>query len=132
MKKKKLNYLKIFEEFSNDYNEDAIIIDKLNDILAFLIYKSKKKNSNYINYTQLYIDNIILNQTKYHIKTKIKMSNKDIINAEYFKDNIFIKINNDIIYDIDNDIFTKDIFINKIADKYKKYLIQLNWKIKLK
>ena len=132
MKKKKLNYLKIFEEFSNDYNEDAIIIDKLNDILAFLIYKSKKKNSNYINYTQLYIDNIILNQTEYHIKTKIKMSNKDIINAEYFKDNIFIKINNDIIYDIDNDIFTKDIFINKIADKYKKYLIQLNWKIKLK
>ena len=58
----------------------------------------------------------------------INMSNGDNIKAELSvyetEKNINIKINNDLIYDIDNDNFNNNILVDKIINKYKESLLK--------
>jgi len=58
------------------------------------------------------------------------LSNQDKIKAtlsifqDENKNNICIRINDDLVFDLDNKNYTNEIFIDKIINKYKEYLVK--------
>ncbi len=112
-------------------NEDKKLIEKIKQELSIISYKKKnspktiriKEINGYFNNTDFKKINLI-----YRTYINIKMSNDDDLKAKLsvFKDekNINIKINNEIVYDIDNDNFTNEILVEKLINKYKEYLLK--------
>jgi len=105
-------------------NIDNDFINKLKTDMSYIVYKIVKK------YKSIRIISIEGYFNVNEIFLFIKMSNKDIIDAKLKRNkNISIKINNKIVYSIDNTFKTND-FYNKIIHVYKNHLINLNYKIK--
>ena len=108
-------------------------IDKIKQELSIISYKRKnspksiriKEISGYFNKKDFKNINLI-----YRTYLVIDMSNGDKIKTKLsvFKDenenNIYIKINDDIVYDLDNKKFTNEILIDKLVDKYKEFLLK--------
>ena len=117
----------------NVENEKEELIDKIKHELSIITYKKQnnpksirlKEISGYFNKRDF--KNVKLLYRTYLI---INLSNGDKIDAKLsvFQDenenNINIKINNIVIYDLDNNKFTNDILIDKIIDKYKESLLK--------
>ena len=126
---KKFNeYNKLFE--AEDFllnieveNANQEFINKLIDKLSFVYKKRKDKYVRPIS--------IIGRGNDGNIKLDISLSNKDDIQIRYKHNNeLKIKINGDILYDMD-EIKTEDV-VSKIYNVYSKYLKENNFKISKK
>jgi len=116
---------------TNIQNEESVHIDKIKQELSIITYK-RQTNPKPIRILQIDgffnkkdFKNINLIYKTYLV---ITMSNNDKIKAKLsvygdFK-NISISINNELIYDLDNDIFNNSVLVEKIIDKYKDSLLK--------
>jgi seryl-tRNA synthetase len=114
-------------------NEKTELVDKIKQELSIITYKRVKnpksirlkKISGYFNKRDF--KNIKLLYKTYLV---IDLSNGDKINGKLSiyndenENNINIKINNELVYDLDNKNFNNDILIEKIVNKYKEYLLK--------
>lgn len=142
MKKEKNNMITKFEKLFeknlditditvNVENENKELIDKIKHELLIITYKRKnnpksiriKNISGYFNKRDF--KNIKLIYRTYLV---IILSNEDRIKAKLsvYNDfnNINIKINEKLVYDLDNKKFTNEILIEKLINKYKEYLVK--------
>lgn len=142
MKKEKNNMITKFEKLFeknlditditvNVENENKELIDKIKHELSIITYKRKnnpksiriKNISGYFNKRDF--KNIKLIYRTYLV---IILSNEDRIKAKLsvYNDfnNINIKINEKLVYDLDNKKFTNEILIDKLINKYKEYLVK--------
>jgi hypothetical protein len=117
----------------NVENEKTEFIDKIKQELSIITYKRKnnpksiriKDISGYFNKKDF--KNIKLIYRTYLV---INLSNNDKIKAKLsvYKDenenNINIKINNDLVYNLDNKNFNNEILIEKLINKYKEFLVK--------
>lgn len=121
-------------------NEDKDLINKIKHELSIITYK-RENNPKPIRIKEItgYFNKRDFKNTKIKYKTSINinLSNGDKIKAKLSvyddenENNISIKINNDLIYNLDNNKFNNEIFIDKLIDKYKKFLVD-RYKHKLK
>ena len=107
-------------------------IDKIKQELSIISYKRKnspksiriKDISGYFNKRDF--KNIKLLYRKYIV---INLSNNDKIKAKLSvyqdekENNITIKINDNLVYDLDNNKFTNAVLIDKLIIKYKEFLL---------
>lgn len=117
----------------NVKNEKTELIDKIKHELSIITYKRVKnpksirivKISGYFNKRDF--KNIKLLYRTYLI---IDLSNGDKVNGKLSvyqdenENNISIKVNNELVYDLDNNKFTNDILIDKMIEKYKESLLK--------
>jgi len=123
----------------NIENEKAELIDKIKQELSIITYK-KQNNPKSIRIKNIsgYFNKKDFKEIELLYKTYIviSLSNDDKIIGKLcvYKDeninNINIKINNDLVYDLDNRNFNNDIFIEKLITKYKEYLLKNYKKIR--
>jgi hypothetical protein len=122
------------------------ILSMIIDTLSIVAYKGKNKN-NHKNFKSIRINHIdgYYNMNKVINKEKteetflnIIMTNKDHIEAKYtrsieidnlIENSILVKINDELVYHLDNDQYDINSFIEMIGSQYKKYL-EKKWKIK--
>jgi hypothetical protein len=122
---------KIFENINFKGQIPENISNKIIDALSFIIFKGKKRNENkHTNYKSLRIKSIDsdIKNSEYHFD--IEMTNKDKIVADFSKNNIYIKIDDKIMFDLEDEKFDINIFIDKINQQYKNYIENKGWKIK--
>ena len=114
-------------------NENKELIEKIKHELSIITYKRKnspksiriKDINGYFN--KMDFKNIKLIYRTYLV---INLSNRDKIKAKLsiFQDenynNINIKINDELVYDLDNKKFNSQILIDKLIDKYKEFLVK--------
>lgn len=119
-------------------NNDENLNKKIIDNFSLIIYKQKRKPKNlrvkklkgYYNKRDFKNFNLI-----YKTKIIIELSNFDIIEGKLvvyldsIKNNIKIKINNTLVYNINNKKFDNETLIEKLKEKYKNY-IQKKFNIK--
>lgn len=115
----------------NIENEIPELIDKIKHELSIITYKKRnspktiriKEISGYFNKRDFKNINLI-----YKTYIIINLSNNDNIKAKLSKydseNNINIKINNELVYDLDNEKFTNEILIDKLINKYKEFLLK--------
>lgn len=117
----------------NIENENKELINKIKQELSIVIYKRKNnpkplriKNINgYFDKKDFKNINLI-----YRTLITVNLSNSDKLCGKlsaYKKENennITIKINDNIVYDIDNKKFNNEYLIDKLVEKYKEYLLK--------
>jgi hypothetical protein len=121
------------EIIENVEDKNTELIEKIKSELSIITYKRKnshksiriKEIGGYFNKRDFKDINLI-----YKTYLTIDLSNGDKVKAKLsvYKDenenNINIKINNDIVYNLDNKKFNNEIFIDKLIDKYKESLLK--------
>jgi hypothetical protein len=124
----------------NVENENKELIEKIKHELSIITYKRKnspksiriKDITGYFNKRDFKNIKLI-----YRTYLTINLSNDDKIIAKLsiYQDenynNIKIKINDNLVYDLDNKNFTNEILIDKLINKYKEYLVK-NFKLREK
>jgi hypothetical protein len=141
MKNEKNNMItkfeKLFEELEdiivNIENDKTEYTEQIKHNLSIITYKRKNSPkpirildiSGYYNKIDskivdlLYNTYLILNLTnKDKIEAKLSVYKNSEIN------NIYIKINNELVYDMDNVEFNNEIFVDKLTRKYKEYILK--------
>ena len=117
----------------NVENENKELIEKIKHELSIITYKKKnspksiriKDISGYFNKKDFKNIKLI-----YRTYLSIDLSNGNKIKAKLsvYKDenenNINIKINNDLVYDLDNKNYTNEILVDKLINKYKESLLK--------
>ena len=121
-------------------NKDEELINKIKKELSIITYK-REKNPKPIRIKEItgYFNKRDFKNTnvKYKTSLNINLSNGDKVKAKLSvyndenENNISLKINNELIYNLDNKNFNNEIFINKLVDKYKKFLVD-NYKNKIR
>lgn len=108
-------------------NED--FINTIKNDLAFIVYKVRRKYTHIrVNKIEGDFNEIDGNVIKVHLI--IEMSNKDVIDAVLVDEkSIDIKINNKLVYSIDNDEFNLEVFKERLIKVYKNHLIDLKYNI---
>ena len=114
-------------------NENKELIDKIKQELSIITYK-KKNNPKSIRIKTIsgYFNKKDFKNKKLIYKTYlvINLSNQDRIKAKLSvyndenENNITIKINSDLVYNLDNKNFTNEILIDKLINKYKEFLVK--------
>lgn len=121
-------------------NENKELIDKIKHELSIITYKKSNSPksirildiSGYFNKRDF--KNIKLIYRTYLV---VNLSNQDKIKAtlSMFQDenenNICIRINDDLVFDLDNKKYTNEILIDKLINKYKEHLVK-DYKIREK
>jgi len=117
----------------NIENENKELIDKIKDELSIITYR-RKNNPKPIRLTKIdgYFNNRDFKNINLIYKTNlnITLSNGDEINGKLSvyknenENNINIKINTKLIYDIDNKKFNDELLIDKMISKYQENLLQ--------
>ena len=132
---------KLFEKIKMDLtditvnveNENKELIEKIKHELSIITYKkiNNPKSIRILDISGYFNkDNFVNIKLIYRTYLVINLSNKDKIKAKLsiFRDenlnNINIKINDDLVYDLDNKKFTNEILIDKLINKYKEYLVK--------
>lgn len=119
------------------------------DIMSFIVFKGSKRDAQkHRNYRSLRIKSIsgYYNSNNLHNKEmvsdcliQIEMTNKDKIESKYtrtreldnlLENSIYIEINGEPQYHLDNEEFNINHLINMTANYYKKYIENKGWKIK--
>lgn len=141
MKNEKNNMITKFQRLFEDIEDIEVKIendkkeftDKIKHNLSIITYKRKNSPKSIrildINgyYNKKDFKNIKLLYSTYLV---VNLTNKDKIEAKLsvYKDsvenNINIKINNELVYDLDNKNFNNEIFVDKLTRKYKEYLLK--------
>jgi hypothetical protein len=144
MKKEKKDMITKFEQLFeqnidledvivNVENEKTEFIDKIKHDLSIITYKrANSPKPIRIREIKGYFNKRDFKNIKllYNTYLNISMSNGDKIDAKLsvFQDenynNINIKINNELIYDLDNKKFNNEIFVDKVITKYKESLLK--------
>lgn len=131
--KKILEKIDISDIEYNIENENKELINKIKHELSIITYKRKnnpkpiriKKIGGYFDKKDFKDINLI-----YRTYITIDLSNGNKIYAklsvykEENENNINIKINDNIVYNIDNKKFNNEYLINKLVEKYKEYLLK--------
>lgn len=130
-------FKKLFEDIDlpdikiNIENNKSEFIDKIKHELSIISYKRKNSpKSIRINEINGYFNRRDFKNIKLIYRTYliIDMSNNDKIKAKLsvYEDekNINIKINNTLVYDLDNDNFNNEKLVEKLINKYKEYLLK--------
>lgn len=117
----------------NVENEKTEFIDKIKDELSIITYK-RQKNPKPIRIMEIsgYFNKRDFKNIKllYNTYLVVSLSNSDKLTAKlsvYQDDNeknIHIQINNDVIFDLDNNQYSNEILVNKLIEKYKEYLLK--------
>jgi hypothetical protein len=117
----------------NIENEKEEFIEKIKQELSIITYK-RKNNPKTIRIVDIsgYFNKRDFKNIKliYRTYLVVNLSNNDKIKAKLsiYDDenlnNIHIKINNDVVYDLDNKNFNNDILIDKLINKYKEFLVK--------
>jgi len=116
-------------------NINQKLIDILISDLSLVVKKKKKKSIRPESITG-YFKKEEGTGKDLKIKTKliILMSNTDLIEATHSiegnENNINIEVNEVSHYNLNNQIYTDDILIEKISEYYKEHLKLKNWKLK--
>ena len=115
----------------NIENENDKLINKIKNHFSLITYK-RKNNPKQIRLKKIsgYFDKNDFKNTKLIKRTylNLELTNNDNIKAKLsiYNDsednNISIKLNDKLLYDIDNENFNNDVLINKMIDKYKDHL----------
>jgi len=142
-----IKFKKLFEKninlddiTTNIENEKSELIDKIKQELSIITYKKQnspkpiriKDISGYFNKKDFKNINLL-----YRTYLVIDLSNGDKLKGKLsvYKDennnNINIKINDELIYDLDNKSFKNDDLIEKIIRKYKESLLKTYKKVRL-
>lgn len=114
-------------------NENEELINKIKHELSIITYKRKnslkpiriKKIHGYFDKKEFKNVNLI-----YRTYIVIDLSNGDIITSKLSKyeneneNNINIKINRDLVFDIDNKNFNNEFLVDKLICKYKEHLLK--------
>lgn len=117
----------------NIENEKTEFVDKIKQELSIITYKRStspksiriKEITGYFNKRDFKNINLL-----YRTYIVIEMSNGDKIKSKLSvyqdenENNINVKINNDLVYDLDNKKFNNDFLIEKLINKYKEYLLK--------
>lgn len=117
----------------NIENEKTEFVDKIKQELSIITYKRStspksiriKEITGYFNKRDFKNINLL-----YRTYIVIEMSNSDKIKSKLSvyqdenENNINVKINNDLVYDLDNKKFNNDFLIEKLINKYKEYLLK--------
>jgi hypothetical protein len=128
-----LKYLEYIKENASGKTSDIKInVDNKNYLVDNLIsrfslvVKKRKMKSLSIKSISGYINKETFTKNGYTYDTLFQttLTNKDIIIGEYNSklNNIKIKINDNIIYDIDNIMFDNEALVEKMVNEYMKYL----------
>ena len=119
-----MNFLQYIIE-SQDLNVQLEIenIDNnfINELINNLSFIYKKRKDRYIRPRK------ITGKMNDSIDIRINMYNKDILLIEYNNNELKITINGDVDYYMDN--INKDEIINKIYNRYTKYIENNNYKV---
>ena len=117
----------------NVENENKDLIDKIKHELSIITYK-RRNSPKPIRITDIsgYFNKRDFKNIKliYRTYLSIDLSNGNKIKAKLsvYKDenenNINIKINNDLVYDLDNKNYTNEILVDKLINKYKESLLK--------
>lgn len=118
-------------------NNNNVLTENIIDYFSLIIYKQNRKLKNLrIKKLEGYYDKRVFKNFNLIYKTKIivKLSNYDIIIGELSlnkngNNNIKVKINDKIVYDLDNSRFDNEKMIKKMYFQYKNH-IEKNYKIK--
>lgn len=114
-------------------NEKEDLIDKIKNELSIITYKRSKnpksiriiKIGGFFNKRDFKNINLL-----YRTLLTIDLSNGDkvignlSVYQEEIENNINIKINEELVYDLDNKNFTNEILIDKMIEKYKESLLK--------
>jgi hypothetical protein len=117
----------------NVNNENKKLIEKIKRELSIITYKKSTKPKS-IRITEIngyfHKNDFKNDKLLYRTLLNIYLSNNDRIKAklsvyrEENENNILIKINNKLIYNIDNKNFNEEILIDKLINKYKEHLLK--------
>lgn len=137
-----------FKLFESENIQDNIglpqdVLNKITNVLSFIIYRgSKRDEQKHNNYKSLRIKSIDGYYNDNGLSSDylftIEMTNKDKIEAKYSRksengglveNSIYVEINGEQVYHLDNDKYEINSFINMIGTHYKKYITK-KWKIK--
>lgn len=109
------------------------LVDDLIEKLS-LVVKKRKIKSFRIKSIEGYINKSLFTKRGYVYETKLTvvLNNKDVLVGEYFSknNNIVIKVNDEIIYDLDYKTFDNDVLVEKMISEYLKYLKEKKYLIK--
>ena len=141
-----------FKEYNNievNINLPQDILSSITNTLSFIVYKGSKRDElKHKNFKSLRIKSIggYYNQNKLNHKEitsdclfSIEMTNKDKIEAKYsrksdtdnlLENSIYVEINGEQVYHLDNESYDINSFIQMIGTQYKKYIEKKQWKIK--
>jgi len=134
--KKYLEYIKEYKE-PNDVIIDVVnknyLIDSLIENLSLLVRKKKLKNI-HIKKVKGYINKEQFTKKGFTYETYLEaiLSNDDILIGEYImlSKTIIIKINDTVVYDMDNKLFDNEYLIEKLTNEYIKHLKTNNFSLK--
>lgn len=106
------------------------LIDRLIENLTIVVKKRKIRNFR-IKSINGFINKGTFTSKGYSYETRLEitLTNKDIIIGEYKSNNITIKINDDIVYDLSYKTFDDEVLIDKIVSEYIKKLKEQKYKI---
>lgn len=143
---------KLYESINNVQINVNLPEEELNyliDTMSFVVYKGTKRDQQKSkNYKSVRIANVSGSYNGSHLQNKelindcslqIEMTNKDKIEANYIRrtdmnkvieNSVYIEINGEPQYHLDNETFNVKMMISMIATYYKKYIENKKWKIK--
>ena len=102
------------------------LVQKLIDNLQIVVKKRKLKSLT-IKSISGYIDKdtfIMGSGSFYDTFLEVVLSNKDILVGEYKSSNhsLLVKINDDIVFDLNSKFFDNEVLVDKMINEYVKYL----------
>jgi len=113
-------------------DDNNILTQKLIDELSLVVKKRKSKSLRIKNITG-YVNKETFSRVGYFYDTSLEviLTNRDIINGNYNSaiNNINIKINDNVVYDLDHGSFDNEVLIDKMIKEYFKYLKNSKYKI---
>jgi len=140
---------KLFENIQINIDLPDNLTNYLIDIMSFVVFKGSKRDAQkHRNYKSIRIKNLSGYYNNNNLQHKeitndcllqIEMTNKDKIEAKYTKrkdldslleNSIYIEINGELQYHLDNEEFNINHLINMTANYYKKYIENKKWKVK--
>ena len=108
------------------------LVDRLIDNLT-LVVKKRKAKSLRIKGINGYVNKETFTRKGkfYETHFELTLTNKDVIIGDYNSriNNICVKVNDEIIYDIDNRTFDNEVLLDKIVGEYMKYLKNNKYKV---
>jgi hypothetical protein len=113
--------------------KESGLLQKLIEDLSVVVKRNKLRNIS-IKSIKGYINKktfLMLSGCVYDSYLEVILSNKDVIVAEYksITSNISIKVNNDIVFDLNHKSFDNEFLIDKMVSEYIKYLKNENFTI---
>lgn len=118
---------------------DKPTLDEIIDKFSIIIEKRIKRNLRIIKINGSMNDlQLRGKERKTFTDLEIVMSNKDKIKIKYtysdsidtkYQGEIELKVNDKLIYNVENPEFTPTKWVEKVAEEYKKYLKNIKWKV---